>query len=132
MGQNLVWCPERLDLGRLLFNIFLCDISSLIRQKSESQDGCFKKTKHAKFSEKRTFLTPWYTHVRFEICSFALLPTIFLYSFCFFMMSGWVIQILHVTWTAIHLILQEKTLMKWFNYWKTTQLNFFNGFTATR
>ena len=31
---------------------------SLIRQKGESQNGCFKKTKHVKFSEKRTFLTP--------------------------------------------------------------------------
>ena len=39
-------------------------ISSVIRQKGESQNGCFKKTKHAKFSEKRTFLTPWYAHVR--------------------------------------------------------------------
>ena len=28
--------------------------SSVIRQKGESQNGCFKKTKHAKFSEKRT------------------------------------------------------------------------------
>ena len=28
--------------------------SSVIRQKRESQNGCFKKTKHAKFSEKRT------------------------------------------------------------------------------
>ena len=26
--------------------------------KGESQNGCFKQTKHAKFSEKRTFLTP--------------------------------------------------------------------------
>ena len=25
---------------------------------------CFKKTKHVKFSEKRTFLTLWYAHVR--------------------------------------------------------------------
>ena len=32
--------------------------SSVIRQKGESQNGCFKKTKHAKFPEKRTFLTP--------------------------------------------------------------------------
>ena len=32
--------------------------SSVIRQKGESENGCFKKTKHAKFSEKRTFLTP--------------------------------------------------------------------------
>ena len=33
----------------------------------------FKKTKHAKFSEIRTFLTPWYAHMRL----FALLPTIY-------------------------------------------------------
>ena len=38
--------------------------SSVIRQKGKSQNGCFKKTKHAKFSEKRTFLTPRYAHVR--------------------------------------------------------------------
>ena len=32
--------------------------SSVIKQKGESQNGCFKKTKHAKFPEKRTFLIP--------------------------------------------------------------------------
>ena len=31
--------------------------SSVIRQKGESQNGCFKKTKHAKFYKKRIFLT---------------------------------------------------------------------------
>ena len=31
--------------------------STVIRQKDETQDGGSKKTKHAKFSEKRTFLT---------------------------------------------------------------------------
>ena len=30
---------------------------SVITQKGESENGCFKKTKHAKFSEKRQFLT---------------------------------------------------------------------------
>ena len=39
-------------------------LSSVMRKKGESQNECFKKTKHAKFSEKRTFLTPWYAHVR--------------------------------------------------------------------
>ena len=29
--------------------------TSVIRQKVESQNGCFKKTKHTKFSEKRIF-----------------------------------------------------------------------------
>ena len=38
--------------------------SSVIRQKGKSQNGCFKKTKHAKFSGKRTFLTPWYAQCR--------------------------------------------------------------------
>ena len=32
--------------------------TSVIRQKGKSQNRCFKKTKHAKFSEKRTFLPP--------------------------------------------------------------------------
>ena len=52
-----------------------CSISSVIRQKGESQNGCFKKIKYAKFSEKRTILTPlirtrtcayqWVRNVRF-------------------------------------------------------------------
>ena len=32
--------------------------SSVIRQKGESQNGCFKKTKHAKFSEKNEHFLP--------------------------------------------------------------------------
>ena len=32
--------------------------SSATRLKSESQNGCYNKKKHAKFSEKRIFLTP--------------------------------------------------------------------------
>ena len=74
------------------------DIRSVIRQKSQSQNEFFKKTKHAKFFKKGTFHTPWYAHVgyqgvksvrfseiwralfswktRFEIRSFTLLPTI--------------------------------------------------------
>ena len=32
--------------------------SSVIKQKGESQNGGNKKTKHAKFSEKQTLLTP--------------------------------------------------------------------------
>ena len=37
---------------------FLYFISPVIRQKGESQNVCFKKTKVAKFSEKLIFLTP--------------------------------------------------------------------------
>ena len=70
----------------------------VIRQKGKFQNGCFKKIKHVKFSEKRTFLTPWYAQIhlrirgqeifvfskiwrafswnsRFEIRPFVLLPT---------------------------------------------------------
>ena len=50
----------------------------VITQKGESQNGCFKKTKAAKFSEKRTFFTPLIRtrrNTRFDICRFALLPT---------------------------------------------------------
>ena len=32
--------------------------SSVIRQKGESQNGCFKKAKHAEISKKQTFLPP--------------------------------------------------------------------------
>ena len=42
----------------IIFNLLV------IRQKDESQDGCFKKTKHVTFSEKRTFLTHPHQGVR--------------------------------------------------------------------
>ena len=42
-------------------------ISSVIRQKDEYQNGCFKKIKHAKFSKKRTFLTPWYARAYWNV-----------------------------------------------------------------
>ena len=41
--------------------------SLVITQKGESQNGCFKKTKHAKYSEKRTFLIPWYARARMKM-----------------------------------------------------------------
>ena len=34
-----------------------CYNASVIRQKGESQNGCFKKTMHAEFSKKQTLLT---------------------------------------------------------------------------
>ena len=37
---------------------FRLKVPSVIKQKNESQNGCCKKTKHAKFSKKRTFLIP--------------------------------------------------------------------------
>ena len=65
----------------------------MIRQKGESQNGGNKKINYGKCSEKRTFLTHWYAHVRirglkmfvfrkvwralslFEIRPFTFLPT---------------------------------------------------------
>ena len=35
------------------------DFSTATSQKGKSQNGCYKKTKHAKFSEKQTFFTPY-------------------------------------------------------------------------
>ena len=48
---ELLWYENDLSLNMI-------KNSSVIRQKGESKNGCFMKTKHAKFSEKRTFLTP--------------------------------------------------------------------------
>ena len=39
-------------------------ILSVMRVKGKPQNGCYKKTKNAKFSEKRIFLTPWHAHAR--------------------------------------------------------------------
>ena len=38
--------------------------SLVIRQKGESQSGCYKKTKRAKCSKNQTFIIPWYTDVK--------------------------------------------------------------------
>ena len=40
---------------------YLVNNSSVIGQKGESQNGCYKKTKHAKLSGKEQFL-PLHTH----------------------------------------------------------------------
>ena len=53
-------------IGKHWSNVFQ-KVQSIVGNKAkmgESQNGCFKKIKHAKFSEKRTFLTPWYAHVK--------------------------------------------------------------------
>ena len=48
------WAERVEDVTVLIRN----DNTSVLRQKGEFQNGCYKKTKHAKFSKKRTFLTP--------------------------------------------------------------------------
>ena len=56
----------------------LLTVSSLvIRQKGESQNWCFKKTMHAKFSDKQTFLTVWYVlHYRLYCSCFISFPSV--------------------------------------------------------
>ena len=53
----IIW--SRGSLSLLLLLLLLSEfLGSAIGQKGESQNGCFKRTKHVKFSEKLTFLTP--------------------------------------------------------------------------
>ena len=51
---------ERYDLNQFIESSenLTADISSVIWQKGESQNGGNKNTKHAKFPEKRTFFNP--------------------------------------------------------------------------
>ena len=106
-------------LRRDVFRPRLKYLLSLIRQKGESQNGCFRKAKHAKFSEKQIFLTPWYTHVRvfqekkarqiFPKNEHFLTPFVFLKhpfwdsSFCL---------ITHVTWGILSQLCQDLTSNK--------------------
>ena len=61
--QSLILLSILMILLSTLSAIVLLTLS-VIRQKGESQNGGNKKTKQVKFSEKRTFLSPWYPHVR--------------------------------------------------------------------
>ena len=84
---NLVCLYFQRDEGRNLFEIPLINNSGenriiKIRQKNESQNGCYKEAKHAIFSKKTNISYPLDTHcalfpctTRFEIRPFALLPT---------------------------------------------------------
>ena len=45
-----------------------------IRQKRESQNGCFNKTKHVKFYEKRTFFTTCSFFGKFDMLCFLETP----------------------------------------------------------
>ena len=99
--ENIRWC--RWECEKKSFKMFR--IKSFWKKKNRLVPTCVllftRKTKHTKFSEKRTFLTPWYAHVRvrirrqemfvfrkiwralfscnarFEIRPFDLLPTIY-------------------------------------------------------
>ena len=69
------------NLSKLKFNKYLkyhknfpfwsrrCSLDKVVGNKAKERISkrCFKKTKHAKFSEKRKFLNPWYVHVRQQL-----------------------------------------------------------------
>ena len=71
------WCASRCEpvarfsfcwnavFLKIYYKIYIFEnyISSVIRQKGESQNGGNRKAKHAKFAEKWTFLTPLYLRV---------------------------------------------------------------------
>ena len=66
-GSMLPWCLSSLEC--FIVDLQLCQNHAAYfgnKEKKKSQNGCFKKPKHAKCSEKRTFLTTWYGHVRFS------------------------------------------------------------------
>ena len=63
---NSIFCSR----SKLVASFCLLSNSSVIRQKGESRKECFRKTKRIKFSKKRTFLTPWYAHVRVCTCAY--------------------------------------------------------------
>ena len=56
---------------------------AVIRQKGESQNGCYKKTKHAKLPKKRKVLNPQYPHLRVRIRGKEIFVSLF-FLFVFF------------------------------------------------
>ena len=69
-ASYLKFQTTRFYLLLVLYNLWSYQ-KLLRRQKNKSPNGCYKKTKHTKCSEKRLFLTPWYTYVsEGKKCSF--------------------------------------------------------------
>ena len=54
---------ERIAFVRQLYFTKIRICTRRIRQMCESQSGYYKKTRPAKFTEKGTFIAPWYAHV---------------------------------------------------------------------
>ena len=52
------------------------DNSSVIKQKGKSENGCFKKTKHAKFSEKNISYPLIRTRTSFDMLCFLETPVL--------------------------------------------------------
>ena len=63
VSQDSLLFNKRSDNGMIFVGNMAKWKIKLIKGKEIKINGS-KKTKHAKFSEKRTFLTPWYAHVQ--------------------------------------------------------------------
>ena len=60
----------------LIVDVLLGFKSSVIRQKGEPQNGCFKKTKHVKFSEKTNILKNERFFGKFNVLCFLKTPVL--------------------------------------------------------
>ena len=81
-------------------------VTSVRRQKRESQNECFMKTKDVKLFEKRTFFYSWYIHAR--TCAYHGIKNVrFLWNLACFVFSK------HTFWgLSFCLITNEKRLQK--------------------
>ena len=83
----------------------------MVTSNSDS-NGCSKKAKYAKISEKQTFLTPWYAdtrtllswNTRLEICPFSLLPT---NGLCYFLWCWPLVNTSHSLFQITDSVLSE-------------------------
>ena len=96
--------------------------SSVIRQKGESQNSCYKKTKHIKFSEKRTFLTTWYAHVRVRIRELKMFVFLKIWRALFSWDSFWDSPFCLITNELFEFVAKSSCFLISFN--KTTTKNF--------
>ena len=69
-------------VGKYSQNIITFHYSSVISQKDDSRNGCYKKTKHTKFPEKRTLLTHCYADLLMRV-------------------MGWEMFVFQKTWSAL-------------------------------
>ena len=98
---------------------------SVLRPKSESQNGCNKKTKHTKSSEKPTFLFPKYIYVHVRIRKYQCL---FFGKFdvpCFLVTSILRFALLPYYWQLVNK--RERFFFYYYNFlWKSRSLAHFN------
>ena len=67
MRKKYAWASSFIsELDWLDYHQRLDDRSSVVRQKGESQNGCFEKMKHVKFSEKINISYPL---IRTHMCA---------------------------------------------------------------